>query len=1631
MACKYNLGQKQFNSEIELEEYLLNNESLIKQFGDEVFSKNYTTVQNQTKASLLKSNKVVSELIKEGKVVKESTVTEFSEEHYKALAPYQGVTAYLREYMVTDVNGQKHPLFPIFKEENFFNEKAVDWKSEKYWKEKASIEEIRDVFGNEEPHPITTKDELDIVIERVKQKWQHQGYLGTAIHNAFNSFWMAPDNVKNDTNLLVSYLKDHLKGPVSKHTQKTYEDLIPNHVWEQLAKHCQGIYKELDDKFGGTDTNGNHIPPQILSEIGLHGEAINPDGTRSKLIGIADLVIIDAQGNIQLIDYKTSPKSFGEYDSAKKRTFHYQLAVYRRLLQNLGLNVDRHSGAFIIPFKFENFRYDLANDTSNFDNLLGEAQNPETGETTFSYLEELPILTGDYAEGITNNLDDFLPIQRIKDVRAEEILGKLKDFMKKCFPTSTEAQELTDEKVKERIERQNKFKKDPNTNKYSYKLGKTTIYKDDPLELISAVKQQLLKIQNRTADLTQGLKRQIEQCQKTGIIDFNVGDYNTVGKHASESWLSDQLSRYVTNDWEIFDGPPVLEQLGIILLVNKYTQQVNVVKVSNATWQNLDDEVLLGGKNMEDVKNNRNSTITGNFESDIIQRQKPENLIMDSTYGNIELMQTMAVLNMLPTIFKNNQLAVGEVMVMDVRKQQGVSASNKQLAYNFKELVRLNNKKNNDDIKNQFDDRQGFIKMLTLTEIIKTQFKEILKNSQDPRWTAKYSKWSNFKDATSNFDQYVKNPIKMRNELLHLIKMMEQHFPLNKVEHGSYSEIESPERRLYYYLHAAVAEIDGIDFTQQVRDHHKYLEHSNIAKSGWQGTMLDNPGQMSSDTLNYVSKQVNVAYQNVRNDITQLNAELRKRVNALKQAKQFNWLQSRTVGNQTDLYDNMYDKTVTGDLMFKNPWDSKADLTPEEREFLMFAIRKINGDRDPKLKDDSLFNEKLINDPAFLLRVPLAIGSTSSQISTRSLLQVVKDRLQAILPKNIKDTVTKSIEGFLDPEHKEKIQNKALWEMTNMFDASKDEISRERTINYALSKHPELGLGYFEHNLEALLLKHSFAYSLQENMNQVFPTIKAAMLHLSMQGSIMNDKWEEDVDYLEKFIKNKIFNLPIDDARWNTSREIVNYLMSGASKLALAFNPRQLYQAIDGLWKDVSLIIRKPDGDTSFTKDNMKDAFFWIYKDLMHFGDDKSMAELINEQYGLNDMDMNSLVEKISSDNVGIYNFWNIAFRFASRPDFYNRMTIFGAQMRGDGCFEAHSVVDGKLVYDWTKDKRFSLFANYKESEMNTPEKKKLYNQQKALYIAMARQFMAEHAVDDKGNDFELDITNPKPLPRAYTTQQSESMKSLSDLIYGYYSHEKKSLVQSTTLGAMVMQMSTYWSSKKNQWLAPGGVKQMGKMVHYRDEDGNYWYEDENGNPTLEDTGIPYMQWQGQYQEGILVTVTKMITDLMIGDNEGNHDLKTVIDNYWNNDNENLQRAYRNNLKQLLYDLFMLLFLGAIISPALLNATKDHIKEVGNNDFANAFTNNCMLNVAEMLDSSADDFNAVNSIFGKATQWTPFSILQTNRILGGISGFITGSKDLFDAAVMTASATRTQEPIWDFIKISTLGREIGDNGKEP
>jgi hypothetical protein len=135
--------------------------------------------------------------------------------------------------------------------------------------------------------------------------------------------------------------------------------------------------------------------------------------------------------------------------------------------------------------------------------------------------------------------------------------------------------------------------------------------------------------------------------------------------------------------------------------------------------------------------------------------------------------------------------------------------------------------------------------------------------------------------------------------------------------------------------------------------------------------------------------------------------------------------------------------------------------------------------------------------------------------------------------------------------------------------------------------------------------------------------------------------------------------------------------------------------------------------------------------------------------------------------------------------------------MRHDGTLDAYVMNDiGELEYHFEKDPRFNLLS--KKGGINDPE----YRNQEALYRAMAQQFEIEEAIYADGTRFKLEPPSKdgiyKPLPQAYTNKQARSFKSMADKMYGYYSHEKKALMQASLMGALIWQMNTYWSGKKN-----------------------------------------------------------------------------------------------------------------------------------------------------------------------------------------------------------------------------------------
>jgi hypothetical protein len=89
---------------------------------------------------------------------------------------------------------------------------------------------------------------------------------------------------------------------------------------------------------------------------------------------------------------------------------------------------------------------------------------------------------------------------------------------------------------------------------------------------------------------------------------------------------------------------------------------------------------------------------------------------------------------------------------------------------------------------------------------------------------------------------------------------------------------------------------------------------------------------------------------------------------------------------------------------------------------------------------------------------------------------------------------------------------------------------------------------------------------------------------------------------------------------------------------------------------------------------------------------------------------------------------------------------------------------------------------------------------------------------------------------------------------------------------------------------------------------------------------------------------------------------------------------------------------------------------MGNESFETAFVNNCLTNIAKMFESSTADFNFVNSIAGRGLNWNPVSIGSMTRTFKNITNMISGDTDLYDGLMKIFTATRTQEPLLDFVK---------------
>lgn len=325
--------------------------------------------------------------------------------------------------------------------------------------------------------------------------------------------------------------------------------------------------------------------------------------------------------------------------------------------------------------------------------------------------------------------------------------------------------------------------------------------------------------------------------------------------------------------------------------------------------------------------------------------------------------------------------------------------------------------------------------------------------------------------------------------------------------------------------------------------------------------------------------------------------------------------------------------------------------------------------------------------------------------------------------------------------------------------------------------------------------------------------------------------------------------------------------------------------------------------------------------------------------------DPRQVQERLSSSKSGIKNMDSDTLYICNRiPDTYHRLGLLIAKMIHDGCWEAHSIVDDKLVYDFKKDARFNLL-----SDPNANKNSKKYKEQHSLYTAMLEQFNREGYNLQEGDE----------LPRAYTIQESTSIKSFAEMCFGHYDKSTQMLMKRMFLGAVWLQFRTFLSAKLEQWILKPGTYDQGQMkVKYTDDGDMYVrvYEfDDNDNPTVRidvesnmkpgDKYEPYMEWQGRFMEGIAYSMIDFSKKLATLDYRGLQEL-------WQND---IKRA---NLKLFLTDMIWMSIMMWLIT-AMFSTLKEEneygpVSHLFESALYNSFADG---NIYTILSSMGGDLN--------------------------------------------------------------------------
>lgn len=268
--------------------------------------------------------------------------------------PYMGVN----EFLDGLTNSDDKLFFPEFIEHNYWTNRFLAWSEGDYnddelklfgfTKETAPKIDIHPDLTTFKADPswnsetlykkfgeVTTKIQQEMR-DKMELKWKNQALFGDIVHFIGQKLF-SPIRTGVDAGKLWIDVLDTREDLFFKQIDKSQYDDEKRPVREKFTdaqiREAIEYFKTLRQSL--QDTLGEDLvfvtEPAALGTLDKEKKGIR------FLIGRIDLVVIDKKGDAHIIDYKTSPKPYIDYNDAKKLGYSYQLATYSRILAQNGL----------------------------------------------------------------------------------------------------------------------------------------------------------------------------------------------------------------------------------------------------------------------------------------------------------------------------------------------------------------------------------------------------------------------------------------------------------------------------------------------------------------------------------------------------------------------------------------------------------------------------------------------------------------------------------------------------------------------------------------------------------------------------------------------------------------------------------------------------------------------------------------------------------------------------------------------------------------------------------------------------------------------------------------------------------------------------------------------------------------------------------------------------------------------------------------------------------------------------------------------------------------------------------------------------------------------------------------------